>query len=120
MPITHQSDYIVMFDMTSEDETSKRIEGVGEMEVMGQIEKAKASSEAVKTTEVSSKRSWKKSLLREVRTHPFGYSVLGLFVLAGPFLAPLLFPQAPPAVAIVGGLAFGLYAALCAVPQKFM
>jgi len=46
--------------------------------------------------------------------------VLGLFVLAGPLLAPLIFPQAPPAVAIVGGLAFGLFAAICAVPQKFL
>jgi hypothetical protein len=120
MPITGESDYIWTFDMTTENETSKRIEGVGTMEVAGQIEKAKASSEAVETTKASSERSWKKSLLHEVRTHPFGYSVLGLFVLAGPFLAPLLFPQAPPAVAVVGGLAFGLYAALCAVPQKFM
>jgi hypothetical protein len=66
------------------------------------------------------KRSWKEAIVREVRTHPVGYVVLGLFVLAGPALAPLIFPQAPPAVAIVGGLAFGLYAALCAVPQKFL
>lgn len=88
------------------------------MEAAGRIEKAK--TETSSSTEGSSKRSWKESLLHEVRTHPFGYAVLGLFVLAGPVLAPLLFPQAPPAVAVVGGLAFGLYAALCAVPQKFM
>jgi hypothetical protein len=60
------------------------------------------------------------AIRREVRSRPFGYTVLALFVLAGPFAAPFLFPQAPPAVAIVGGLAFGLYAALCAVPQKFL
>ena len=60
------------------------------------------------------------AILREVRGHPFGYTVLGLFVVAGPFAAPLVFPQAPPAVAVVGGLAFGVYAALCAVPQKFL
>ena len=71
-------------------------------------------------SESGPKRSWKEAIVREVRTHPFGYVVLGLFVLAGPVLAPLIFPQAPPAVAIVGGLAFGLYAALCAVPQKFL
>jgi hypothetical protein len=68
----------------------------------------------------ASTHSWRKALVREVRTHPFGYVVLGLFVLAGPILAPLLFPQAPPAAAVGGGLAFGLYAALCAVPQKFL
>ncbi|HIF93441.1 MAG: hypothetical protein ABGX04_19535 [Myxococcales bacterium] len=65
-------------------------------------------------------RSWKESVIREVRTRPFGYSVLAIFLLAGPVLAPFLFPQAPPAAAAAGGLAFGLYAALCAVPQKFL
>lgn len=65
-------------------------------------------------------RSWRSRLAHEFRTHPFGYIVLGIFVVAGPLLAPLIFPQAPPAVAIVGGLAFGAYAALCAVPQKFL
>jgi len=60
------------------------------------------------------------NLLKEVRTHPFGYAVLGAFLVGGPFLSILIFPEAPPAVAAVGGLAFGAYAALCAVPQKFM
>lgn len=65
-------------------------------------------------------RSRKEIVLHEIRSHPFGYTVLAIFVLAGPALAPLLFPQAPPAAAAIGGLAFGLYAALCAVPQKFL
>jgi len=63
---------------------------------------------------------WKPALRRELRAHPFGYVVLLLFVLAGPIGAALLFPQAPIGVVIFGGLAFGIYAALCAVPQKFM
>ncbi len=63
---------------------------------------------------------WKQKLFREIRTHPFGYSVLVVFIVAGPVLAPMLFPQAPPAAAAAGGLAFGIYAALCAVPQKFL
>ena len=62
----------------------------------------------------------KERIIKEVRTHPFGYTVLAIFLVAGPLLAPLIFPQAPPSVAIVGGLAFGLYAALSAVPQKFL
>jgi hypothetical protein len=66
------------------------------------------------------KPGWKAGLVREVREHPFGYVVLAIFVLAGPVGAHFLFPQAPPAIAIVGGLAFGAYAALCAVPQKFI
>ena len=96
------------------------------MEAVDRIEQTNAhtatteSGKIMKSREGASKRSWKESLIHEVRTHPFGYVVLGLFVLAGPLLAPLVFPQAPPAVAAVGGLAFGLYAALCAVPQKFL
>jgi len=66
------------------------------------------------------RRGWWQTLRDEVRGRPFGYTVLALFVVAGPVAAPFLFPQAPPAVAIVGGLAFGAYAALCAVPQKFL
>ncbi len=65
-------------------------------------------------------RTRKEIVLHEIRSHRFGYSVLAIFVLAGPALAPFLFPQASPAAAAVGGLAFGLYAALCAVPQKFL
>jgi hypothetical protein len=64
--------------------------------------------------------SFRERLLAEVKNHPFGYTVLAIFVVAGPIGAPFLFPQAPPAAAIVGGLAFGVYAALSAVPQKFM
>ncbi len=65
-------------------------------------------------------RSWKQKLVNEVKSRPFGYSVLAVFLVGGPFLAVMIFPEAPPAVAAVGGLAFGAYAALCAVPQKFM
>jgi hypothetical protein len=65
-------------------------------------------------------RSWGGALIREMRSHPFGYVVLALFVIAGPIAVTFLFPQAPTAVAIIGGLAFGAYAALCAVPQKFI
>lgn len=64
--------------------------------------------------------SFGEHLLAEVKNHTFGYAVLAIFVVAGPIAAPFLFPQAPPAAAIAGGLAFGVYAALCAVPQKFM
>ena len=66
------------------------------------------------------RRSRWRTLLDEVRGRPFGYTVLALFVLAGPVAAPFLFPQAPPMVAVVGGVVFGVYAALCAVPQKFI
>jgi hypothetical protein len=60
------------------------------------------------------------ALGEEIRTHPFGYSVMAVFVLAGPVVASYLFPQAPTGVAVIGGLALGIFAALCAVPGKFI
>lgn len=68
----------------------------------------------------ATKPPFKERLAHEIRTHPFGYSVLAAFVVLGPVLAVMIFPQAPPAAAAIGGLAFGVYAALCTVPQKFM
>jgi len=32
----------------------------------------------------------------------------------------MIFPEAPPGAAAVGGLAFGVWAALSTVPQKFL
>jgi hypothetical protein len=63
---------------------------------------------------------FKDGLVAEVKSRPFAYIVLAFFLVGGPILATMIFPQAPPAAAVVGGLAFGIYAALCSVPQKFM
>ena len=41
-------------------------------------------AETASVTDDSTKRSWKEALLHEIRTHPFGYVVVGLFVRAGP------------------------------------
>ena len=65
-------------------------------------------------------RTWKDALVAEVRSHPFGYGVLAVALLIGPFLIMMIFPEVSPLQAVVGGVAFGVYAALCAVPQKFM
>jgi len=56
----------------------------------------------------------------ELRRHPYAWLLTIGFALAGAVLAPMLFPGATPAMGIVGGLAFGVYAALCAVPNKFL
>jgi len=56
----------------------------------------------------------------EVQRRPIAYGVLASFLVAGPVAASLLFPEAPPGIAIVGGLLLGGYAALCAVPGKFL
>ena len=57
---------------------------------------------------------------RELRRHRFAYGVVAAFVIAGPFAVWMIFPEASPLLGIVGGLVFGVYAALCAVPDKFM
>ena len=64
--------------------------------------------------------TWSQNLIREVRSHPFGYGVLAVALVAGPFLIFMIFPEVTTLQAIVGGLAFGVCVALCAVPQKFM
>ena len=76
-----------------------------------------ASEEA--TAEAVSPTLWRR-LVHEVRTHPFGYAVLLVGIFLGPVLAVMIFPDAPPAAAAAGGLAFGVYAALSSVPQKFL
>lgn len=73
----------------------------------------------METSPAPERSSWPSRIAGELRDHPFGYGVMAAFLVAGPVVARLLFPEAPPAVGIVGGLIFGGYAALCAVPGKF-
>jgi hypothetical protein len=55
----------------------------------------------------------------ELRTHVVAYAVLAVFVAAGPLAVSWLFPGVTPWAGVVGGLALGIYAALCAVPDRF-
>lgn len=73
-----------------------------------------------KSDEQAEPKTFKEKLVHEVRTHPFGYSVVVVGLVAGPILAMMIFPEAPPAAAAVGGLCFGIYAAISSVPQKFL
>lgn len=57
---------------------------------------------------------------REIRRHPFAYFTLACFVVAGPFVTHFMFPEAPPLAGLVGGVLFGGYACLCAVPDQFL
>lgn len=56
----------------------------------------------------------------ELRRHPYAYLVTVAFAVAGAVAAPMLFHGATPAMGAVGGMALGVYAALCAVPNKFL
>jgi hypothetical protein len=71
-------------------------------------------------TPESPEPGWRDRVVREVRSRPIAWVVFALFVLAGPLVVTYLFPEAPTAVAIVGGAIFGGYCALNAVPQKFL
>ena len=71
-------------------------------------------------TEAQAPTGWREALGREIRGHKFGYSVLAVALVGGPILLRMIFPSISLLQAVVGGLAFGVYLALCAVPQKFM
>lgn len=57
--------------------------------------------------------------IAEVKSRPKPYALLAAFIAAGPILTSYLFPEAPLGVHIVGGIAFGIYAGVSAIPQKF-
>lgn len=84
------------------------------------LETGKAASQDVSLEPSAHKGRLKAALVREIRSHPFGYGVLAVAIVVGPFLISMIFPQVSAVQAIVGGIAFGVYAAICAVPQKFM
>jgi hypothetical protein len=58
-------------------------------------------------------------LRAEVRRHALAYGILLAFLVIGPVLVHLIFPDVSPLLGVVGGLAFGVYAALSAVPDRF-
>lgn len=62
---------------------------------------------------------WLAAVRRELRTHAVAYTILVLFAATGPFVVSWMFPDVSPWVGVVGGLALGIYAALCAVPDRF-
>jgi hypothetical protein len=70
--------------------------------------------------DLGEKRSLPARAWREVRRHRTAYAVLAAFVLASPFAVRLIFPEASPWVGLAGGLALGIWAAACAVPDKFL
>ena len=58
--------------------------------------------------------------IAEVRRHPAGYVIIACFAVAGPFVARMVFPEAPDGVGLAGGVFLGIWAALCATPDKLM
>jgi hypothetical protein len=76
-------------------------------------------TEPVRSEEEEPPRGLLARLRAELRRHAIGYAVLLVFVLLGPVLVYLIFPDASPLLGVVGGLAFGVYAAISAVPDRF-
>ena len=65
------------------------------------------------------KRSLWQRIRNEVRARPIAYSVLAVFMVAGPAVTSVIFPDAPLGVGLIGGMALGAWAAFCAVPGEF-
>ena len=57
---------------------------------------------------------------REIRLRPQAYAVLAVFLILGPVIARMIFPEAPTGAGLFGGFALAIYAALSAVPEKFL
>ena len=74
----------------------------------------------VEESNASPTRGWLGRIAAELRSRPAAYVIMGLFMIAGPLVTAWVFPDAPRGAGLVGGLAFGAYAALCAVPEKFL
>lgn len=56
----------------------------------------------------------------ELRRHWVAYAVVAAFLVIGPVLVHLIFPGVSPLLGVIGGIPFGIYAALCAVPDRFL
>ena len=69
---------------------------------------------------LSRERTLRARVGRELRRHRIAYAVLAAFVLAGPLVTHWIFPEASPWIGVVGGVAFGVWAAACAVPDQFI
>ena len=70
--------------------------------------------------EETAQRPWHRRVREEVVAHPMAYLVMLAFVIAGPIVTSVLFPEAPRGAGLLGGVAFGAYAALCAMPGRFL
>lgn len=55
----------------------------------------------------------------ELRHRPLAYAAAAAFCVVGPLLARIIFPEAPLALVIFGGVLFGLHFAFCALANKF-
>jgi hypothetical protein len=78
-----------------------------------------ASEHEDTAAEPAPRRGWLAAIAHELRTHAVAYTVLALFAAAGPLVVSWIFPGVTPWIGVVGGLALGIYAALCAVPDRF-
>jgi len=79
-----------------------------------------SNDDAHSPEEARAARSWPAAIAEELREHPMAYAVLVAFVVAGPIVTHVLFPDAPRGVGFVGGAALGAYAALSAMPGRFL
>jgi hypothetical protein len=64
------------------------------------------------------RRSWRTVLVEDVREHLLAYIAVAGFCVMGPIFAHMIFPEAPTALVVFGGIAFGVHIGFCALADK--
>ena len=64
------------------------------------------------------RRSWRVALIDDVRSHLLAYLAVAGFCVLGPVLAHMIFPEAPTALVVFGGVVFGVHFGFCALADK--
>ena len=61
-----------------------------------------------------------KRIKKELAQFRLGYFILGFFASVGFFVVPMFLENVTPFAGAIGGLAIGIYAALVAIPGRFL
>tara|TARA_Y100000590_G_scaffold138680_1_gene158787 strand:- start:2369 stop:2683 length:315 start_codon:yes stop_codon:yes gene_type:complete len=61
-----------------------------------------------------------KRIKKELARFRLGYFILGFFAFMGFFVVPMFLENVSPLAGAIGGLAIGIYAAIVAVPGRFL
>ena len=61
-----------------------------------------------------------KGIKKELARFRLGYFILGFFAFVGFFVVPMFLENVTPFAGAIGGLAIGIYAAIVAIPGRFL
>ena len=69
-------------------------------------------------TRTGPQRSWRAVVADDVRSHLLAYVAVAGMCVMGPIFAHMIFPEAPTALVVFGGIAFGVHIGFCALADK--